>query len=140
MGRCYSLCISPALGDVAGQFTAALPTCPGDTFTFRCTVNGDVNGFTIWRVDRSSECVLAHRSTSPSANCGQSNAFIARSETGFGTNGPSFSSTLSGTAIPALNGTQVECFGPANNVDLGNRISGSILGILGQYKFPFPMI
>ena len=48
-------------GDVTGQFTALPPTCPGDTFTFRCTVGGYMSGYTIWRVDGgSSECSLTH--------------------------------------------------------------------------------
>ena len=120
------------LGDVAGQFTAAPPTCPGDTFTFRCSVSGTMNGVTIWRVAGSIECILVHRATSI-AVCG--NAFTARPEAGFGTNGPFFSSTLSGTAEPTMNGTLVECFGPANNVDPANSISGSALQIIGQYIF-----
>ena len=119
------------LGDVAGQFTAAPPTCPGDTFTFRCTVGGDSNGFTTWRVDRSSECPLVHRS-SFSSICGPDNAFTARPGTGFGTSATSFSSTLSDTATIVLNGTLVECFGPANNVDPGNRVGNNTLQIIGQ--------
>ena len=111
---CILLCIlyfSPV--DVSGQFTAPLLICPGDTFTFRCTVAEDWNGFTIWRVNGSSECILIHRIMS-SLLC---DVFTARSETGFGTSSTSFSSTLSGTTNLALNGTLVECFGPANNVD-----------------------
>ena len=73
----------------------------------------------------SSECVLQHGSTSPT--CEPSDAFTARSRTGFGTNATSFSSTLSGTANTTLNGTLVECFGPANNVDPGNRVGDSTL-------------
>ena len=92
-----------------------------------------MNGFTIWRVGGSSECNLVHRSTSSSI-CGPGdNVFTARSETGFGTNGPSFISTLSGTATATLNGVLVECFGPGNNVSLGNRVGGSNLSIIGQY-------
>ena len=119
-------------GDAAGQFTTAPPTCPGDMFTFRCNVFGDMSGITIWRVGGSIECILIHRSTS-TAICG--NTFIARAGAGFGTNGPSFSSTLNGTATPALDGTLVECFGPANNVVPGNRVNGSTLQIVGQYVF-----
>ena len=115
-----------------GQFMAARPTCPGDTFTFRCTVTGDVNGVTIWRVGGSIECILVHRATSI-AVCG--NTFTARPETGFGTSGSFFTSTLSGTATSALNGTLVECFGPANNVDPGNKVDESTLQIIGQYIF-----
>ena len=122
-------CISP--GDVAGQFTAAPRTCPGDPITFTCTVTGDISGFTIWRVGGSSECPLIHASMSSSV-CGADDTFTATSGIGFGTNGPSYTSTLSGTALISLNGTLVECFGPANNVDPGNRVSGSTLQIRGQ--------
>ena len=118
-------------GDVAGQLTGPPPTCPGGTFIFRCTVGGDISGFTNWRVGGSSECTLVHRPAS--SLCRPNNVFTARSETGFGTNGPSYTSTLSGTATPGLNGTLVECFGPANNVDPGNRVGGNMLQILGQY-------
>jgi len=53
------------VGNVAGQLTTPPPTCPGNTFTLRCTVTGDVNGITIWRVGGSSNlCVLLHMSTS----------------------------------------------------------------------------
>ena len=131
---CILLCIlyfSPV--DVSGLFTAPPPICPGDTFIFRCTVTGDMNGITIWRVNRSSDCNLVHRIMSSSI-CGPSDVFTARSWTGFGTSGPSFSSTPSGTAILALNGTLVECFGPANNVDPGNSVGGSTLQILGQWS------
>ena len=122
--------ISP--DNVAGQLTAAPPTCPGDTFTFTCTVSGDRSGLTTWRVSGSSECILLHQSTFSSI-CGTSSAFAATPGTGFGTSATSFSSTLSGTATLALNGTLVECFGPANNVDPRNRVGSSILPIIGQY-------
>ena len=120
-------------GGVIAQLTAAPPTCPGDTFTFRCTVTGDISGITTWKVGGSTECILVHRTTSPNSPCGPSNAFRARGGAGFGTSGPTYLSTLSGTATPALDGTLVECFGPANNVDPGNRVGGNTLQILGQY-------
>ena len=93
--------------DVTGQMIAAPPTCPDDTFTFRCTVVGNMSGLTVWRVNRSNECILIHR-TNPSSSiiCGAT--FTATPGTGYGTNGPSFSSTLSGTATPAMDGTLVE--------------------------------
>ena len=132
---CQSNHCSPP-GDVAGQLTPAPPTCTEDTFTFTCTVAGDFNGFTIWRVGRSSdnECALVHRVTNL-VTCGQGITFSATPRDGFGTDGPTFTSTLSGTADPALNGTLVECFGPANNVNPGNMIGSSTLQILGQYVF-----
>ena len=120
-------------GDVTGQFTAAPPTCPGDTFTFRCTVR-DMNGVTIWRVNSSRNlCTLSHLSTSEST-CGPSNNFTATPETGYGTNATFYSSTLRGTATSELNGTLIECFGPAISVDPGNRINGSTLMILGEQR------
>ena len=45
-----------------------------------------------------------------------------------------FSSTLNGTATPTLNGTLVECFGPANNIDPGDRVGSSTIQILGQWS------
>ena len=123
-------------GDVSGQFTAAPPTCPGDIFNFSCTVGGDVNGFTTWRVGGTGsniQCVLVHRYPS-TVTCGPTNAqFKATPGTGFGTSSTSFSSTLSGTAISELDGTLVECFVLVNNADPGNRINGSALQILGQH-------
>ena len=49
-----------AQGGAAGQFTGAASVCPGDTFTFRCTAVGDMNGITIWRVGGSNECILCY--------------------------------------------------------------------------------
>ena len=122
--------------DAAGQFTAAPPTCPGDTFTFRCTVVGEMSGSTIWRVGLgTSECTLAHTSTSSSSPCGPNSALTARPGTGFGTSGPSFTSTLSGTATSSLDGTLVECLGQVNNVDPEIRVNRSTLQILGVYIY-----
>ena len=123
--------VSP--GNVAGQFTAAPPTCPGDTFTFRCTVAGDRNGVTIWRVDGNSECVLAHSTVDEPHPCGPDSAFTATSGSGFGTSATSFSSTLSGTATLTLDDTLVECFGPGLARDAGNRVGNGILQISGRY-------
>ena len=120
-------------GHGAEQFNAAHPTCPGDTFNLSCTVVGNMTGFTIWRVGGSSECPLIHSSASSSSVCGPSDVLTARTGTGFGMTGAiSFSSTLSGTATSALDGTLVECFGPANNVDPENRVGNTTLQILGQ--------
>ena len=84
-------------------------------------------------MNRSSECPLSHISTTSSPICGPSNAFTAKPGTGYATSATSFSSTLSGTSDPALNGTLVECFGPDNNVNPGNRIDEGTLQILGNY-------
>ena len=123
-----------SLGNVAGQFTAAPPTCPGDTFTFRCTVTGNRNGVTIWRVGGSSDCLLGHSTADLPGPCGSGSPFTVTTGTGFGTsNATSFSSTLSGTAAPTLDGTLVECFGPALSRDAENRVGNSLLQISGQY-------
>ena len=85
----------------------------------------------------SSECSLVHRSTSSSI-CGPRDVFTARSGTGFGTaSATSYTSTLSGTATLELNGTLVECFGPANSVDPGNKVGSSTLQILGWLVHTF---
>ena len=52
---------------------------------------------------------------------------------GYATNATSFTSTLSGTADAALNGTLVECFGPNINVEPENKIDEGTLQILGKY-------
>ena len=121
-------------GYVAGQFTVPPPTCPGDTFSFRCTVTGDMSGVTLWKVGSSSECLLPYSTVHNPRPCGTASGFIVRPGTGFGiTSATSFSSTLSGTATPELNGTLVECFGPQFSRDAGNRVGSSSLQILGQY-------
>ena len=116
--------------NVTGQLTAAPPTCRGDTFTFKCTVTGNMSEFTIWRVNGGSECPLPHR-TNGSSICGPDNAFTAR---GFETSASLLASTLSGTATSALDGTLVECFGPDNSVDPGNMVGSSTLQMPGQYQ------
>jgi len=127
------LCIS---GDVAGQFTAAPPTCPGDTFTFRCTV-GDRNGVTIWRVGGSSECSLLHSTASAPGPCGSGSPFTVTAGSEFGTDVILFSSTFTGIATPALDGTLVECFGPGLGRDAENRVGKSTIQILGRYHVFF---
>ena len=119
-------------GDVLGQLTPAPRTCPGDTFTFRCTVTGDVNGLTSWRVNGSSECILAHNTARAPAPCGQSDSpFTVTTGTGFGTSATFYSSTLSSIATTTLNGALVECFGPVRE----NMVGNSTLRILGQCVF-----
>ena len=130
----YWFCISP--GHVAGQFTAAPPTCPGDTFIFRCIVTGDRSGITTWRVGGSSECILAHSTAGATSMCGPNNAaFTATSGAEFGTNGPSFLSTLSGIATSELDGTLIECFGPHLARVAENMVGKRTLQVLGQYNF-----
>ena len=129
-----SICSNISPGDVAAQFTAAPPTCPGDTFIFRCTVTGDRNGITTWRVGGSNECILAHSTAGATSTCGPNKAYTATSGAEFGTNGPSFLSTLSGIATSELNGTLIECFGPHLARVAGNMVGKRTLQILGQYN------
>ena len=94
-----------------------------------------MSGITTWRVNSTIECALVHRTRSSPTTCGVNHAFGATPGTGFSTSGPSFASTLSGTATTAL---QVECYGLANNADPGNRVGDSFLQILGLYVFAHP--
>ena len=118
--------------NITAQFTAPPPTCNGDTFTFRCTVR-DMSGVTIWRVGGSSECSLLHSTASAPRTCGSGSTFTASPGTGFGTSATSYSSTLSGTAISALNGTLVECFGPGLARVAENTVGKNTIQIIGQY-------
>ena len=68
-----------------------------------------------------------------SSICGPDNAFTARAGIGFGTSGPSFSSSLSGTASSNMDSMLFECFGPDNNVHPGNRVGSGTLQIVGRY-------
>ena len=116
---------------VGGQFTAPPPTCPSDTITVRCIVTGDSTGITIWRVGGSShECSLLYFNPDPGVTdtCGPGGVLTAKFDA---TNATSFSSTLSGTATPALDGILVECFGPALARDAGNMVGNSTLQIVG---------
>ena len=92
-------------------------------------------GVTSWRVNGSKECVSGHTTPMDPRSCGNSSDFIVTTGTGFGTNATSFSSTLSGTAIPALDGTLVECFGRDVGQVVGNMVGNSTLQILGQYQY-----
>ena len=80
----------------------------------------------------SSECILPHSTADASSTCGPGNAYTAISRAEFGTNGPSFSSTLSGIATSKLDGTLVECFGPRLARDAGNMVGNSTLQTEGQ--------
>ena len=110
-----------------------MPTCPGGTMIFTCTVTGDRDGVTLWRVGGSSECLLSHNTAGTTSTCGPGSAFTATPGTGFGTtSATSFSSKLSGNATSELNGTLVECFGPALSRVAGNRVGNSTIHILGN--------
>ena len=88
-----------------------------------------MNAVTLWRVNRTVDpCILSQISTS-SEHCGPNDAFTASPGN---TNATSFSSTLSGTADPKLDGILVECFGPDNTVSIGNRVGESTIQIAGQ--------
>ena len=83
-------------------------------------------------MDGSSECSVVHSTVDDLGACGSGSPFTVTTGTGFGTSGTSFSSTLSGTATSELDGTLVECFGPAFSRDAGNMVGNSTLQILGQ--------
>ena len=116
-------------GDVDGQFIAP-PTCPNDTFTFSCTVGGDSTGTTFWRVGGSSGfiCTLSHSTPVVITTCGPGGVLTARFDT---TNASSFSSLLSGPATTELDGTLVECFGPAFSQDAENRVGNGTVQTIG---------
>ena len=88
-----------------------------------------MNAITLWRVNGTMAlCTLSQLSIS-SELCGPNDAFTA---TPGSVNATSFLSTLSGTADPKIDGILVECFGPDNNVEIGNRVGGSPIQIVGQ--------
>ena len=91
-----------------------------------------MSGVTLWRVSRSSECILVHSTRGFPHPCGSGSPFTAVPGTKFGTDATFFSSTLSGIANPTLNETLVECFGPDLSRDNGNMVGNSTLQILGQ--------
>ena len=92
-----------------------------------------MSGITIWRVGGSNECPLLHSAAGAPGPCGSASAFTVAPGTGFGTSGTSYSSTLSGTATFPLNGTLVECFGPALSREPENWVGDSTLQIIGQF-------
>ena len=81
----------------------------------------------------STECSLLHSTASAPRICGSTSVFTVTPGTEFGTGATSYSSTLSGTATLALNGTLVECFGPALSREPENRVGNSTLQIIGQF-------
>ena len=116
-------------GDTTGQLNETLPSCLGDNFTFTCTVGGNRNGVTIWRVGGRIECFLPHTTQFGPAPCGtEDDGFTVVSSTGFTTNGTTFTSILTGTMTSGLRGMQVECSGPAFR---GNIVGNSTLQIVG---------
>ena len=80
----------------------------------------------------SSECSLVHNTADDPGPCGSGSPFTVTTGTGFGTSATSFRSTLSGTATTILNGTWVECFGPALSREAENVVGNSTLQIVGQ--------
>ena len=81
----------------------------------------------------TSECSLLHSTASAPGPCGSRSPFNVTTGTGFGTNATSYSSTLSGTATPALNGTLVECFGPGLAREPENMVGKNAIQILGLH-------
>ena len=90
--------------------------CPGDSPQFRCTVE-DVSGLgtTFWTVTvngtEDDDCRLAHAVPNDMETCGPNDQFESYLDAPFGS---SYPSTLTVSSIsPHLNGTSVECAGPA---------------------------
>ena len=85
-------------------------------------------------------CQLEHRSVSSGSFCGPESLFTADGGDGFGTDGPSFISTLYATASPRLNGMLVECFGPNGvNLEPSNLVGSGTVKIIGTlYNIFFP--
>ena len=77
-------------------------------------------------------CQLEHRSGSSGSFCGSESLFTAEGGDGFGTDGPSFISTLYATASPRLNGMLVECFGlDGVNLEPYNLVGSGTVQIIG---------
>ena len=87
-------------------------------------------------------CQLEHRSVSSGSFCGPESLFTADGGDGFGTDGPSFISTLYATASPRLNGMLVECFGPNGvNLEPSNLVGSGTVKIIGTlYNIFFPSL
>ena len=120
-------------GDVDGQLTEpSSPTCPGDAFTFDCTVvrMSGMNAVILWRVNGTSDLCIVSQISTNTDDCGPNNVFTASPG---GITATSYSSTLSGNADPELDGLLVECFGPVNDVQrMDNKVGESPIQIVGQ--------
>ena len=81
----------------------------------------------------SKECSLIHSTVDGPRPCGPDSPFTVKTGIGFGTSATSYSSTLSGNATSALNGTLVECFGPDLDRDAANTVGKNIFQILSQH-------
>ena len=85
-------------------------------------------------------CQLEHRSVSSGSFCGPESLFTADGGDGFGTDGPSFISTLYATASPRLNGMLVECFGPDGvNLEPYNLVGSGTVKIIGKLNNNFSL-
>ena len=84
-------------------------------------------------MDRSTECSLTHSTVDGPRPCRTGSPFTVTTGTGFGTSSTSFSSTLSGTATPALDDTLVECFGPGLARDATNTVGKNMFQTLSQH-------
>ena len=94
---------------------------PGDSPQFRYTVE-DVSGLgtTFWTVTENGtehECRLSHSAPNDMQTCGPNNQFEAHLDAPFGSSYPS--TLIVGSISPHLNGTSVECAGPAPSTVIG---------------------
>ncbi len=111
------------------SFSPSVPNyyvCPNEEITFNCSVvdGGQPSPVTAWRISSMFSCVILHSFGDP-LMCGPDDEFMAELGTA---DGDCYPSTLSVTATFSLNGTFVQCFGPLDNVEVGN----TTLRILGE--------
>ena len=88
--------------------------CPGEELTYTCTIDGTGSSITVWSMTpqpcAGSAVVLVHSTLGgPPIECGQFSAQLTASD------GDCYTSTLTVTASPELNGTVVRCEDSSGN-------------------------
>ena len=116
----------------SSQLTVPQEICPGDSPVFSCTVN-DPSGtaVTLWTVTvngfEDDNCRLIHAITNEMQTCGPDDVF--QSSLGVPV-GNLYPSTLTVDSLSTqLNGTIVECAGPATS----NVIGDTTICVVGEY-------
>ena len=89
--------------------------CPGEELTYNCTIDGTGSSITVWRMTpqpcAGGGVALAHNTLGdPPIECGPFSAQLTASD------GDCYTSTLTVTASPELNGTVVTCEDSSGNV------------------------
>ena len=78
-------------------------------------------------------CALPHSTANDPHPCWEDSPFTVTYGPEFGTNATFFTSVLGGTVTPALEGTLVECFGPAYSRTVDHIVGNSTLQVVGKY-------